>query len=74
MIKNAVNWIIENREWVFSGIGITILLGIIEFIRKKFNKNSNKENPITIEQNNTGNNNTQIGIQNNYYGGTKDDK
>lgn len=74
MIKNAVNWIIENREWVFSGIGITTLLGIIEFIRKKFNKNSNKENPITIEQNNTGNNNTQIGIQNNYYGGTKDDK
>lgn len=23
MINNITNWIIENKEWVFSGIGIT---------------------------------------------------
>lgn len=74
MFDNIINWIIGNSEWVFSGIGVTILLGIIGLVRRRLSKNSDRERPIKIEQNNTGQNSTQIGIQNNYCGGTKDDR
>lgn len=73
MINNITNWIIENKEWVFSGIGITVLLGVIAFFRKIFCKKNENEKGIKIEQKNEGQNNTQVGIQNNnYYGGGKD--
>lgn len=74
MINNMINWMIENREWVFSGIGVTTLLGIIGFIRKRFTKDSDGEKSIKIAQKNESQNSTQIGIQNNYYGGNKDDR
>lgn len=74
MINNITNWIIANQEWVFSGIGVTILLGIITFFRKIFQKKPEREKSVRIEQKNTGKNNTQIGIQNNYYGGNKNDR
>lgn len=74
MINDIINWIIENREWVFSGIGGTILIGIIGFIRKRFSKASVGEKSIKIEQKNEAQNATQIGIQNNYYGGNKNDR
>lgn len=72
MVGQIINWIIENQEWIFSGIGVTLLLGIIRYICKRFTKKSNEEKTIKIEQKNEGKNATQIGIQNNYYGGTKD--
>ena len=73
MINNIINWIVNNQEWVFSGIGVTILLGIITLFRKIFGKKAESERNIKIEQKNDGHNNTQIGIQNNnYYGGGKD--
>lgn len=74
MINNIINWMVENCEWVFSGIGVTVLVGIIGFIRKRVAKDSDSEKSIKIEQKNKGNNATQIGIQNNYYGGNKDDQ
>lgn len=74
MINQIIGWIIENRDWIFSGIGVTLLLGIIGFIRKRFTKKPNGEKTVKIEQKNEGKNATQIGIQNNYYGGTKDDR
>lgn len=74
MISQIIDWIAANQEWIFSGIGVTLLLGIIGFIRKRLTKNSNEEKTIKIEQKNEGKNTTQIGIQNNYYGGTKDDR
>lgn len=74
MINNIINWIIENKEWVFSGIGVTVLLGVTTFFRKIFQKKSENEKSIKIEQKNEGQSNTQIGIQNNYYGGSKNDR
>ena len=74
MINQIINCIVENREWVFSGIGVTVLLGIIAFFRKTFHKKSEGEKGIKIEQKNEGQNSTQIGIQNNYYGGSKNDQ
>ena len=60
----AINWICQNKEWIFSGIGITFIkigctvLGII--YRKR------KHKDIVIKQINKGRNITQVGIQNNY--------
>lgn len=71
MINNIANWIIENQEWVFSGIGVTVILGVIAVFRKIFCKKLESEKGIKIDQKNEGQNNTQIGIQNNYYGGDK---
>lgn len=73
MITNIINWIIENRDWVFSGIGVTILLGIINLIHKFFSKANKPKDTIKINQKNEGQDNTVIGIQNNYYGGNKND-
>lgn len=72
MINNIINWIVNNQEWVFSGIGVTVLFGIITSFHKIFRKKIENEKNIEIEQKNEGQNNTQIGIQNNnYYGGSK---
>jgi hypothetical protein len=74
MIEKIINWIIQNCEWIFSGIGVTILVGVFAFFRKNICKEVRNEKGTKIEQNNCGQNNTQIGIQNNYYGGNKDDR
>ncbi|MBM6770844.1 hypothetical protein [Bacillus cereus] len=51
-----MKYIISNMDWVFSGIGIFILSGIINFIRKKFlvkpinNKYQNRNNNIQTDR------------------------
>ena len=74
MFNYIINWLVDNCEWVFSGIGVTILLGIITFIRKKVIRNRQDTAQTIINQENGGNHNTQIGIQNNYYGEKRDDR
>lgn len=75
MINKVFNWIIENREWVFSGIGVTVLLGIIGSFRKIFFRKSDDEKHIRIVQKSEGQNSTQIGIQiHNYFKGDKNGK
>lgn len=66
---NILNWIYQNKEWIFSGIGITVLTILATLLFKKKDKKSSKN---SIEQLNQGDNSTQIGIQNNYY--SKEDK
>lgn len=39
----VVNWLIENKEWVFSGIGILVLGGVLKFISYIINKTSDKK-------------------------------
>lgn len=46
MINQIFNWIVENKEWFFSGIGVTIVLGIGGLIRKWFVKNRDREETI----------------------------
>lgn len=74
MINNILNWVIENCEWLFSGIGVTILFGVIGLVREKSDKDLTRRQSIKIKQKNKGHTDTQIGIQNNYYGGSKDDR
>ncbi len=64
-----INWLINNKEWLFGGIGvaiISVILGIIKFIIKPKNDGSTK----IIQKQHIGRNSksTQIGIQNNYRG------
>lgn len=61
-----MDYIISNMEWVFSGIGVFILGGIISFIRKKSsvkpinNKYQNGNNNIQTDGTVTINNTTHI--------------
>lgn len=63
-----IKMLFENKEWIFSGIGVTVLLLIFKLIGKVFfARNSKNETDIVINQNSVGDKNTQIGIQKNYY-------
>ena len=45
-----LEWILKNKEWIFSGIGIPIIVVIFKFI-KNFRKEKNINNiPITIKR------------------------
>lgn len=35
-----IDWLSDNKEWVFSGIGVTIVVSIIGFVFKIFKKKS----------------------------------
>lgn len=61
-----INWICENKEWLFSGLGIAILSIIVGGIRILFKKRSDRSNKIIIKQYNEAANVTQIGVQHNY--------
>lgn len=46
-IKEVINWTIQNKEWVFSGIGVAIISlilsrkGALNYIKAMFNYKSN---------------------------------
>lgn len=71
-----VKWLSDNKQWLFSGIGVVFLSYIAKlFYRFFFAKKRDKNQCITIKQyDNRGKNNTQIGIQNNYYNREKKDE
>ena len=33
MDTNVVEWLLKNKEWLFSGVGVTALLGLVAFAR-----------------------------------------
>lgn len=66
-MDKIINWISENKEWFFSGIGVTVVTLILAAIKKVFCKKKQEKNQTIIEQVNYGTKSTQIGIQNNYY-------
>lgn len=66
---NIIMWLDQNKEWIFSGLGVTIVVTIFTIIKKRIEKNKDEKSKIIIKQVNEGQDNTQIGIQNNY--GTK---
>lgn len=50
-----MNWLNENKEWVFSGIGVLLISWIFNIILKVMKKNNNKSTTQI-----SGNNSTQI--------------
>lgn len=67
-----LEWIINNKEWIFSGIGIFALGGIVAII--KLLTKRKKISSIISQKQKSGacSTNSQIGIQNNY-GDKKDE-
>ena len=43
-----MDWIITNREWLFSGIGLVVLVFIIKFIRNFTKPESTIDNDLSI--------------------------
>ncbi len=70
-----IDWLCKNKEWVFSGIGITFITLMCASIRKIMGKKKEDQNPkAKIKQINNGVKNTQVGIQNNYYAREKENE
>lgn len=65
-----MEWIIQNKEWLFSGVGLAIIGGIWDFLKKE--KPDNKY----YQSINSGNNSTNIqgGKNVNVTFGDKNDK
>lgn len=62
-----LQWINDNKEWFFSGIGVVLITTLGTIIKKLFfKKKSNDTSKTVIKQKSIGKNNVQIGIQNNY--------
>jgi hypothetical protein len=36
-----LQWIADNKQWLFSGIGVTLILGIFYLVRRLFNRKTN---------------------------------
>lgn len=65
-MQEIIDWLSENREWVFSGIGITVLTSVMAIAKSILGKRKKSDSTIIVKQINKGKHNTQIGIQNNY--------
>lgn len=73
-----MNWIIENKEWIFGGVGIAIVSSLIKFFTKKSEsslktKNINKNtNTNTVTVNNIMNNQASDKVEQPEYKMTND--
>jgi hypothetical protein len=38
LTNNMLDYIIENKEWIFSGVGVFVLAGVIGLVRLIANK------------------------------------
>lgn len=45
-----MNWIIENKEWLFSGVGVAIVAALISFFWKKKAKSKKPDTDNSINQ------------------------
>ena len=62
-----INYLIKNKEWIFSGLGIFVIGGIISLIKILINHHKKASQKSMKQINNDNSSGTQIGIQNNYY-------
>ena len=66
-MSSIFDWIGENAYWIFDGIGVIAITGILGVI---FKKRKNKEQNISIVQKGGKN---SVNIQNNNIGGEHDE-
>ena len=67
-----INYLIKNKEWIFSGLGIFVIGGIISLIKILINHHKKASQKSMKQINNDNSSGTQIGIKNNYYQGDKE--
>ncbi len=58
-MEQIINWIIENREWLFSGLGITIIAFVV---KKLFTQNNRSEDKQTQSQSNSQTQNVTVNM------------
>ena len=64
-----INYLIKNKEWIFSGLGIFVIGGIISLIKILINHHKKATQKSMKQINKDNSSGTQIGIQNKYYRG-----
>lgn len=67
-----LDWIINNKDWIFSGIGVFVLGGIIALAKLISKKNKDSAIISQKQKNGEHSTNSQIAVQNNF-GGEKDE-
>ena len=35
--SEALTWVIDNKEWIFSGIGVAVITGVIALLKRRQN-------------------------------------
>ncbi len=74
MVHVIMNYLNDNKEWFFSGIGVLILTSVYGNI-KKCSSRTKKNNTKTMKQvNKNASSGVQIGVQNNYNTKEKSDE
>lgn len=58
-MERIINWIIENKEWLFSGLGITIIAFVV---KKLFTQNNRSEDKQTQSQSNSQTQNVTVNM------------
>jgi hypothetical protein len=51
-MENIISWILENKQWIFSGIGVFIISGIVAIIFRSKRKNKESEIDQTVNKGN----------------------
>ncbi len=59
-MDELIKIILSNKDWIFSGIGVFVLSGIIFIIRKLLKKKKGEVHSESIKQKIVGNGNFQI--------------
>lgn len=57
-MEDFINWISTNKAWLFEGLGVVIILGIVQYFWKR-NRASQSEQSVSNTA--TGNRNIQAG-------------
>ena len=71
-MHEIINYLLNNKEWIFSGLGIFILGAIGTLTKLLYSKNKRKKKFGSMSQiNYNTSSSTQIGQQNNYYKETR---
>ena len=58
-LKNLWGFILSNKDWIFNGIGVAIVIFIISIVTKAFKRNSKNEQTVSMHQE-AGNNSTNL--------------
>ena len=58
-MEHIINWIITNKEWLFSGLGITIIVFVVKNFLTKKNRSEDKK---TLSQSNSQTQNVTVNL------------
>jgi hypothetical protein len=42
-LSDALAWVIDNKEWIFGGVGVAVVTGVIALLRRRQNGVTQKQ-------------------------------